>query len=90
MELAYCGLLPSHLNQQLGGTLLRYGIDQAFRHNPDRVWLHTCNLDHPNAVAIYEHLGFSIYDREEVIIDDPRAIGLIPKHVAQDRFPVAE
>jgi GNAT superfamily N-acetyltransferase len=90
VELAYCGLRPKFLGQHLAGALLRHGITQAFRNDPERVWLHTCTQDHPNAINVYEHMGFTVYDQEDTLIDDPRALGLIPKHVAQDRFPVAE
>ena len=90
VELAYCGLLPPFLGHGLGGPLLRHGLVQAFRGDPERVWLHTCSQDHPGAVGFYQHMGFTVYDREETIIDDPRALGLIPEHVAADRFPMVE
>ncbi len=90
VEVAYCGIFPQFISQGLGGALLKYGIGQAFRKNPERVWVHTCNQDHPNAIGFYEHIGFSVYHEEDTIIDDPRVLGLIPKHVQADRFPIKD
>ena len=43
-----------------------------------RVWVHTCTLDHPSALGVYQRAGFSAYRRERVVIDDPRLKGLMP------------
>ncbi|MCW9034904.1 MAG: GNAT family N-acetyltransferase [Rhodospirillales bacterium] len=90
VEVAYCGIFPQFVGQGLGGPLLRHGLKQAFRNNPERVWIHTCNQDHPNALGFYEHIGFSVYKEEDTTINDPRVLGLIPKHVQADRFPIVE
>jgi hypothetical protein len=31
---------------------------------PSRVWVHTCTLDHPGALANYQARGFAIYKVE--------------------------
>ena len=31
---------------------------------PRRVWVHTCDLDHPNALVNYQARGFSVYKVE--------------------------
>lgn len=73
MELAYFGLMPEFIGRGLGRFLLRSMIDQAWtRHHPKRLWVHTCTLDHPGALGLYQRQGFVPYKQETEIIDDPR------------------
>ena len=71
IEVAYFGLMPEFIGRRLGSYLLRCVVDIAWAHHPKRVWLHTCDLDHPSALAVYQRGGFEPYDQETVIIDDP-------------------
>jgi hypothetical protein len=57
--------------------LLHWIIEKAWSHQPRRFWLHTCDLDHPKALAVYQQAGFVPYRYEEKIVDDPRVLGLI-------------
>jgi hypothetical protein len=34
--------------------------------------VHTCNLDHPRALGLYQKAGFTPYGQEATVIDDPR------------------
>lgn len=61
VELAYFGLLPQFVGQRLGGLLLSKAIESAWKMGGKRVWLHTCTLDHPYALANYQARGFQIY-----------------------------
>lgn len=63
-EIAYFGLLPEFTGQGLGKALLTRAVDEAWRSAPERVWLHTCSLDHPAALHNYRARGFVVY-REE-------------------------
>jgi GNAT superfamily N-acetyltransferase len=63
VELAYFGLIPEFIGQGLGGYLLDWAIHHVWRTRPRRLWLHTCDLDHPGALGFYQRLGFRIYDR---------------------------
>lgn len=63
-ELASCGLLPAFIGRGLGGALMTAAIERAFERGT-RVWVHTCTLDHPSALAAYQARGFKVY-REEV------------------------
>ena len=36
-----------------------------------RLWLHTCELDHPSAVDFYRHMGFAVYDEQTGDPPDP-------------------
>ena len=77
IELAYFGLLPDFIGHKLGPYLLSFAIRTAWERGPRRVWVHTCTLDHPSALAMYERAGFRVFERETEIADDPRTLGLI-------------
>lgn len=64
VEIAYFGLRPEFIGRGLGKHLLSYGVQQAWETGADRVWLHTCNLDGPYALANYQARGFCIYDEK--------------------------
>jgi GNAT superfamily N-acetyltransferase len=66
IEIAYFGLLPEWIGRGLGGALLTSVIEEAWRMepNPSRVWVHTCNRDHPQALANYQARGMVVYKVE--------------------------
>ena len=76
IELAYFGLMPDAIGQGLGVWLLHETIDLAWSYEPERLWLHTCTLDHPRALPLYQRAGFVPYKQETKTIPDPRASGL--------------
>jgi GNAT superfamily N-acetyltransferase len=61
VEIAYFGLLPRFVGMGLGGRLLTAAVERAWRRTTARVWLHTCTLDHPQALANYQARGFRLY-----------------------------
>jgi GNAT superfamily N-acetyltransferase len=65
VEIAYFGLLPEFVGRGWGGHLLTRAVESAWGMNPERVWLHTCTLDHPAALPNYLKRGFRPF-REEV------------------------
>ena len=67
VEIAHFGLLPEFIGRGLGGALLTSAIENAWSWSPtpSRVWVHTCNRDHPQALANYESRGMVIYKVEE-------------------------
>jgi GNAT superfamily N-acetyltransferase len=69
VEIAYFGLLPEFIGRGLGGALLTSAIENAWSlpggMAPQRVWVHTCNRDHPQALAIYEARGMVVYNVKE-------------------------
>lgn len=75
IELAYFGLIPDFVGQGLGKYLLTWAIDAAWKKNPKRFWVHTCSLDHPTALPLYQKCGFNIYKTEEHTMTDPRTEG---------------
>lgn len=66
VELAYFGLIPKFRGKGLGKHLLNYTIEKAFKYYPRRLWLHTCNLDHPHAMNNYLRRGFQVFDQKVV------------------------
>ena len=67
-EIAYFGLLKEYHNKKLGSFLLSFAIKKCFEKNINRVWVHTCSLDHDNALKNYLSRGMKIYKRETVFI----------------------
>ncbi|HKY92666.1 MAG TPA: GNAT family N-acetyltransferase [Nevskiaceae bacterium] len=64
VEIAYFGLIPRFIGRGLGGHLLTLGIERAWAMGAKRVWVHTCTLDGPAALANYQARGMTIYDAE--------------------------
>ena len=60
VEIVYFGLLPEFIGRRVGGPFLGAVLDQAWRAGTTRVWLHTCTLDHPRALANYLSGGFRV------------------------------
>ena len=78
VEIAYFGLIPEFLGRGFGQYLLDWAVDEAWGKEPERVWLHTCNFDHPRAIASYQRSGFVPFKQETMLIDDPRLDGTLP------------
>jgi ribosomal protein S18 acetylase RimI-like enzyme len=68
VEIAYLGLLEEYQNKKLGSFLLSSAIKNSFLENPKRVWVHTCSLDHKNALNNYIARGMKIYKKETITI----------------------
>ena len=67
-EIAYLGLLKEYQNKKLGSFLLTSAIKNSFIDNTNRVWVHTCSLDHKHALNNYISRGMRIYKTESVSI----------------------
>lgn len=69
VEIAMFGLRREFHGLGLGGWLLTAAARRAWELAGDtrsrRVWLHTCTLDGPHALANYQARGFAIYRRAE-------------------------
>jgi GNAT superfamily N-acetyltransferase len=81
-ELAFFGLTKALLGQGAGRTLMTAAIDRAWSHPIRRFWVHTCTLDHPDALSFYIRSGFRPYRRQIEIADDPRLTGVLPETAA--------
>ncbi len=89
VELSYFGLMPDFIGRGLGPLLLRFALHAAWLADPRRVWVHTCDLDHPAALGLYRRQGFVPFRTHHVIVIDPRATGHIPRQVQPHR-PIVE
>lgn len=79
IELAYFGLMPGFIGRGFGRYLLAWTVDQAWTHKPRRLLVHTCSLDHPRALELYQWAGFVPYRQASTLIDDPRLTGALPR-----------
>ena len=68
IEIAYLGLLEEYQNQKLGSFLLTSAIKEAFLKKTNRIWVHTCSLDHKNALNNYLSRGMKIFKTETISI----------------------
>ncbi len=71
VEVVYFGLLPPFVGAGLGSHLLTCAIERGFASGARRVWLHTCTLDHPRALANYQARGLRLYKEETHIEELP-------------------
>lgn len=65
VEIAIFGLAPRFIGKGWGGVLLTSALEESWRMNPSRVWLHTCTLDHPAALGNYQARGMKIFRVEQ-------------------------
>ena len=63
-EIAYFGILEEYQNKKLGSYLLSQAIKKSFTDDINRVWVHTCSLDHKNALNNYIARGMKIFKTE--------------------------
>ena len=68
VEIAYFGLLEEFQNKKLGSYLLSQAIQKSFKGSINRVWVHTCSLDHKNALNNYIARGMKIFKTETINI----------------------
>lgn len=79
VQVAYFGLLPEFVGRGLGRTLLECAIVEARALSPDRVWLHTCTLDHRAALPNYVARGFRPLREEKYMVEVPLGYGGLPQ-----------
>lgn len=66
IEIAYFGILEEYFGKKLGGYLLSEAIKKSFSLGVNRIWLHTCSLDHENALKNYLSRGMKIFKAESL------------------------
>lgn len=71
VEIAYFGLVPEFIGKGHGKALLQDAINKAWKVGGNRVWLHTCSLDHPQALNNYLARGFKVFKEEEYVDQIP-------------------
>jgi GNAT superfamily N-acetyltransferase len=81
-ELSYVALVPELAGQGHGRWLMAQALQRAWRPGIERVWLHTCTLDHPRALGFYRASGFTPILRTIETFPDPRTTGVLPPDAA--------
>ncbi|MFC6919951.1 GNAT family N-acetyltransferase [Meiothermus taiwanensis] len=71
VQIVYFGLLPQFSGMGLGGHLLTCALEEAWRLGAKRVWVHTCSLDSPAALANYQARGMQLYKTETRLMEIP-------------------
>jgi GNAT superfamily N-acetyltransferase len=88
-ELAYFGVTAPLIGTGAARYLMNRALERAWSSDVRRVWVHTCTLDHPSAVAFYQRSGFRPFRRQIEIADDPRLDGTAPRTAAK-HVPIIE
>jgi GNAT superfamily N-acetyltransferase len=75
VEIRYFGLIDEWIGRGAGRWFLRAMLDLAWSDPAvTRVWLHTCELDHPGALGFYQRGGLVIYGEGVEDYVDPDAV----------------
>lgn len=77
VEVSFFGVVDSEIGAGAGRWLMAKLLERAWNAAPKRVWLHTCTLDHPNALPFYIRQGFVPYKRTVGLYTDPRLTGAL-------------
>ncbi len=82
-EIAFFGLIPELAGKGHGKWLMAMALQLGWAEaGVKRMWVHTCTLDGPAALAFYQKSGFTAYQRQLETFRDPRLTGLIPRDAA--------
>jgi len=69
MEISYFGIFKEFFDKGIGGYLLTDAILNSYKHSINKVWVHTCTLDHPNALKNYLARGMKIFKTEKIFFN---------------------
>lgn len=81
-ELTFFGVTRPLIGTAAARRLMNHAVDRAWSQPIDRFWVHTCDLDHPKAIAFYVRSGFRPFRREVEVFADPRLDGTLPLDAA--------
>ena len=81
-ELAFFGLTEALQGTRAARWMMEQALTRAFARGISRLWVHTCTLDHPRALAFYRRTGFAPYATEVEVMPDPRLAGVLPEAAA--------
>ncbi|WP_369719437.1 MULTISPECIES: GNAT family N-acetyltransferase [unclassified Bradyrhizobium] len=88
-ELVYFGVTSRLIGTGAARFLMNRALELASSRDVRRVWVHTCTLDHPSALAFYQRSGFVPFRRQIEVADDPRLDGTAPRDAAK-HVPILE
>ncbi len=85
-ELAFFGVTAPLVGGGAARWLMNRALEKVWQRPIKRFWVHTCTLDHPNALAFYVRSGFVPFRRQIEIAPDPRLQGV--SLASRERTPV--
>jgi len=88
-EISFLGLVPEMTGKGHGDWLMAQALTRGWRGDVARMWVHTCTLDHPGALAFYRRHGFTPFARAIEVFADPRLLGILPRSAAP-QIPLVE
>jgi GNAT superfamily N-acetyltransferase len=88
-EISFLGLVPELTGKGHGDWLMGQALALGWRKTVERMWVHTCTLDHPGALAFYRRHGFVPFGRGIETFADPRLLGILPRDAAP-QIPLVE
>jgi len=65
-ELINMGILKEFRSKGFGSVLLNHVLKKSYDNKAEKVWVHTCSLDHKFALANYLSRGFKIFKKEQI------------------------
>ena len=81
-EIGFFGLVPELTGKGHGDWLMAQALAIGWRKDVQRMWVHTCTLDHPGALGFYRRNGFTPFARAIETFADPRLIDVLPRDTA--------
>jgi len=69
MEISYFGIFKEFYGKGIGGYLLTDAILTSFNQKINKVWVHTCTLDHPNDLKNYIERGMKVFKTEKIFFN---------------------
>lgn len=81
-EIGFFGLVPELTGKGHGNWLMAQALAIGWRKDVERMWVHTCTLDHPGALGFYRRHGFIPFERAVETFADPRLAGIMPRAAA--------
>ena len=81
-EIAFFGLVLELAGKGHGDWLMAQTLALGWRGDVQRIWVHTCTLDHPRALDFYRRNGFVPFARAVESFADPRLLGILPRDAA--------
>lgn len=88
-EITFFGVASALIGTGAGRWLMNRALEHAWSRPIQRLWLHTCTLDHPGALAFYLRSGFRPFRQQVEVAADPRLAGTAPRNAA-NHIPVIE
>jgi GNAT superfamily N-acetyltransferase len=58
VELVFFGMMDHAIGRGFGSWFLGAAVEAAWSHEPEKLRVQTCTLDHPRALALYQKVGF--------------------------------